>query len=184
MNEEPDVSERSSHNNGLVTVSLVVVVNGTDGDNSGVLLSVVRSSIGLVLLVPIQNSTDKGRDEGNTGLGAGDGLCESEEEGEVAVDTVVSLELSGGLNTFPRRSDLDENSVLVDSELLVERNQLVGLSCRNVSGLQRTKRRCDERTLALVAFLSKESRASTSVETRPGTRARISFPNSTSYDAE
>lgn len=177
-----DVSERSSHDNGLVAVSFVVVVDSTDGNDSRVLLSIVRSSIGLILLVPIQNSTDKGRDERNASLSTGDGLSESEEEGEVAVDTVVSLQFSRGLNTFPRRSDFDEDSFLVDSELLVESDQLVGLSHRVVSGLQRLNEGQRERTLALVAFLSKESRASTSVETRPGTRARISFPNSTSCD--
>ena len=37
------------------------------------------------------------------------------------------------------------------------------------------------RTLALVDSLLNESLASTSVETRPGTIAKISFPNSTSY---
>jgi hypothetical protein len=36
-------------------------------------------------------------------------------------------------------------------------------------------------TFALVASLSNERRASTSVETRPGIIASISFPNSTSY---
>jgi len=35
-------------------------------------------------------------------------------------------------------------------------------------------------TFALVAALSKERRASTSVETRPGMMARIALPNSTS----
>ena len=37
------------------------------------------------------------------------------------------------------------------------------------------------RTFALVASLLNESLASTSVETRPGTIFKISFPNSTSY---
>ena len=36
-------------------------------------------------------------------------------------------------------------------------------------------------TFAFVASLSNERRASTSVDTRPGTIARISLPNSTSW---
>lgn len=39
-------------------------------------------------------------------------------------------------------------------------------------------------TFLMVAWVSNESRASTSVETRPGMRARICFPNSTSCNEE
>jgi hypothetical protein len=42
----------------------------------------------------------------------------------------------------------------------------------------------EKRTLALVASLSKERAASTSVETRPGTTARSSLPNSVSCKEE
>lgn len=78
-------------------------------------------------LEPIHDSSDEGGDKGDLGLSAGDGLSETEEEGKVAVDTVLGLESSSGLDSLPSGSDLDENSVLLDTDGLVESDQLVGL---------------------------------------------------------
>lgn len=52
-------------------------------------------------LVPVKDTADEGRDQSDTSFSASDGLTESEEEGEVAVDLLVALEFAGGLDTFP-----------------------------------------------------------------------------------
>ena len=100
-----NTSETGSHNNGLVSKLLVVVENGLDGCNSWVLLlGVVLAGLGLV---EIEDTADEGRDEESTCFSTSDGLDLREEEGEVDVDTVVALEDTGGLDTFPGGSDLD-----------------------------------------------------------------------------
>ena len=53
------VTERSTHDDGPVSVLLVVVVDLADGLNTGVFLILVSGS-GLVLLVPVQNTADEG----------------------------------------------------------------------------------------------------------------------------
>jgi len=120
------VTEGSTHDDGLVTVDLVVVVDLGDGNDSGVVGSVVVA-VGLVGLVPVEDATDERRDEGDAGLSAGNGLSETEEEGEVAVDLVLSLELAGSLDSLPGGSDLDENAVLGNSNRLVKSDQGLGL---------------------------------------------------------
>ena len=126
------------------------------------------------------HSSNEGGDEGNASLGTGDGLGKAEQKGQVAVDALL-LEISGGLDTLPGGSNLDQNSLSGDTGLLVKSNDLSGLGLGGlcvVSALDRIigpawGPQCDSPA-------SKENRASTSVETRPGTILRISFPNSTS----
>jgi len=111
-------SEGSTHDNGLVAELLVVVEDGLDGCHSWVLLLCV-----LLLgagLVPVKNTADEGRDEESIGLSGADGLWEREHEGQVAVDIVILLEDTGGLDTLPGGSDLDQNTVLGDTDGLVE----------------------------------------------------------------
>jgi hypothetical protein len=43
------------------------------------------------------------------------------------VDVVVALELARGLDALPGRGNLDEDALAVDSDALVEGNQLLGL---------------------------------------------------------
>lgn len=43
-----------------------------------------------------------------------------EEEGKIAVDSVLLLEDTGGLDTFPGGGDLDQYAGLVDANGLVE----------------------------------------------------------------
>jgi len=112
------VSEGSTHYNGLVTELLVVVENALDRADTWVLRSRVGLSGGS--LVPIENTSDEWGDEVGTGLGGGDGLLEREHEGQVGVDSVLGLELTGGLDTLPGGGDLDEDTLLVDSDGLVE----------------------------------------------------------------
>lgn len=112
------VSERSTHDNGLVAKLLVVVVDVLDGGDTGVLLLLV-----LLLgagLEPVKDAADEGGDEESTGLGGGDGLGLGEHEGKVAVDAVVTLEDLGGLDALPGRGDLDQDTLLRDTLLLVE----------------------------------------------------------------
>lgn len=46
-----------------------------------------------VLLVPVQDAADEGRDQSDLGLGAGHGLSEREQQRHVAVDAVLLLQL-------------------------------------------------------------------------------------------
>lgn len=80
----------------------------------------------LSLLVVVENTTDKGRDERNTSLGTSYRLSETEKEGQVAVDVVLALKLAGGLNTLPGGSDLDQDTLALDTERLVESDKVLG----------------------------------------------------------
>ena len=53
-------------------------------------------------------------------------MTEAEEEGKVAVDAFL-LKLPGGLDTLPGGGDLDEDTVLLDTDGLVESDELLGL---------------------------------------------------------
>ena len=44
------------------------------------------------------------------------------------MDTVITLKLAGGLDTLPGRSDLDEDTLLLNANRVVESNELAGLS--------------------------------------------------------
>ena len=59
-------------------------------------------------------------DERDTSLGTRDGLGKAKHECQVAVDAVRLFKLSGSLNAFPCRCDLDEDVLFVDSDGLVE----------------------------------------------------------------
>ena len=93
------------------------------------------------------------------------------------MDVFVPLELARGLDPLPRARNLDEQALLLDPDGVVQRDKLAGLRARQRRSACAGVR---ARTLALVPSLSKERRASTSVETRPGMMLRISLPNSTS----
>lgn len=112
------VTERGTHDNGLVAVLLVVVEDVLDGLDTGVLLSGVVTLVSG--LVPVEDTADEGRDEVGTGLSGSDGLNGGEHEGQVAVDAVLGLEDLSGLDTLPGGGDLDENAVAGDAVLLVE----------------------------------------------------------------
>lgn len=118
LSDFANASERSTHDNGVVAVLLVVVENGLHGLDTRVLFLLV-----LLLccgLEPVENAADEGGDEESTGLGGGDGLDLGEEESQVAVDLVVLLEDLDGLDTLVGRGNLDEDAGLVNAQLLVE----------------------------------------------------------------
>ena len=108
-----NVSEGSAHDDGLVAELLVVVKDGLDGLDTGVVLLGGG-------LVPVKDTTNEGGDEESASLGGSNGLDGGEEESEVAVDVVVALQNLGGLDTLPRRGDLDQDTVLGDTLLLVQ----------------------------------------------------------------
>lgn len=118
LSDLSSVSERSTHDNGLVAVLLVVVEDALDGGDTGVLL------LGVLLLCaglePVKDAADEGGDEEGTGLGGSDGLGKGEHESQVAVDAVVTLEDLGGLDALPGGGDLDQDTLLGDTLLLVE----------------------------------------------------------------
>lgn len=95
------------------------------------------------------------------------------------MDSVVTFKLAGCLDTFPGRCNLDQDTVLFDTDRVIEGNKFLGLETETVK--VKIMPRIKPGTLAFVASLSNERRASTSVETRPGMIARISLPNSTSW---
>jgi len=106
-------------------VLLVVVEDLLDALDTGVLL------LGVLLLgrglVPVKNTADEGRDEESTGLGSRDGLDLGEHEGQVAVDSVLGLQDLSSLDSLPCGRELDENALLVDTDLLVEVDDVQGL---------------------------------------------------------
>ena len=140
------VTERGTHDDGLVLVLLVVVEDLLHRLNTRVLISGI-SRAGLSLLVPVENlwpmsetalvpasprsrityTANERRDESNASLGARHGLCEAEKEGQVAVDAVIALELARSLDALPGRSNLDEDALLLDTNGVVEGNKLLGL---------------------------------------------------------
>lgn len=113
-----DAPERGTHDDGLVAVLLVVVVDAANRLDAGVLRG------GVLLLgrglVPVEDTADEGRDEVGAGLSGGNGLGEGEHEGQVAVDAVLGLQDLGSLDALPCRGDLDEDALLVNAGLLVE----------------------------------------------------------------
>ncbi len=92
----------------------MVVTDSTPGS-----LGPIVVAAGLVLLVPIENASDEGRDESGFGFGGGDGLVEAEEEGHVAVNAFL-LEDLGGLNALPGGGELDEDAIARDAGLVVQ----------------------------------------------------------------
>lgn len=84
-----NTSERSTHDNSLVSKLLVVIKDALDRGHSWVfLLGISLSGLGLV---PIKDTADEGGDQECASLGGGDGLHLGEEEGQVAVDAVLLL---------------------------------------------------------------------------------------------
>jgi hypothetical protein len=118
------VAEGGAHDDGLVAELLVVVEDGLDGLDAGVLGGGVLLLVGG--LVPVEDAADEGGDEEGAGLGGGDGLDLGEHEGQVGVDGVVALEDLGGLDALPGGGDLDEDALLADALGLVELGGISG----------------------------------------------------------
>lgn len=118
LSDLADVTERGTHDNGVVAELLVVVVDVLDGLDTGVLLGGVVALVGS--LEPVKNATNEGRDEVGTGLGGGNGLNQREHESQVAVDAVLGLEDVSGLDALVGGGNLDQDTVLGDTVVGVE----------------------------------------------------------------
>ncbi len=127
LSDLPNISERSTHDDGLVTKLLVIVEDTLNGGNSWVLLLGVCLS-GLSL-IPIKDTANEGRDKVCTSLGASNSLNLGEKKGEVDVDGMVALEDTSSLNTFPGGGDLDQDTGFVNANRLVELLNLLALFC-------------------------------------------------------
>ena len=71
----------------------------------------------------ITHTSNKRRDQRNTGLCARNSLSETEKKGQVAVDLVFLLELPRGLDTLPCAGDLDEDALLGDANGGIESDE-------------------------------------------------------------
>lgn len=122
LSDLTNTSERSTHNDSLIAVFLVVVEDRLYGGNSGIVLL----SVGLIVLglEPVHDSANEGGYEEGTALSGSDGLDLGKHEGKIAVDCMVTLKDAGGLDTLPCGGNLDEDAGLVDSEGFVELNLL------------------------------------------------------------
>ena len=143
MSRQTHVTERSTHDDSLVSVLLVVVEDFLDGLHTWVGITLVR--LARRLLVPVKDlytrfkvprdeislqsflfstrnakkhthTSNKWRNEGHARLGTSDSLRETEQERQVAVNLFLLLEFASGLNTFPRRSDLDQDAFFGDPD--------------------------------------------------------------------
>lgn len=102
------------------------------------------------------------------------------------MDPVLLLKNRGGLDAFPGRTELDQDPVTLVPCRLVQLNELKtirGESALRASARRATAGSVTRRALVIMASLSKDSRASTSVDTRPGTSFKISMPKLTNYRA-
>jgi len=131
-----NVSEGSTHDDGVVAELLVVVEDGLDGSDTWVLL------LGVLLLgrclVPVKDTTNEWGDEESTGLSGGNSLGDGEQEGKVGVDTVVALKDTGGLDTLPGGGNLDQDAGLVNTCGLVKLNDVKGLVNGSLGGERET----------------------------------------------
>ena len=119
-----NVSEASAHHNGLVSELLVVIEYLLNALDSRVILGAVLLLVRC--LVPVQNTANERRNQESTSLGCGNGLGEGEHESQVAVHTVLRLQDMGCLNTLPCRSELDEDTRLIDANVFVELESVSG----------------------------------------------------------
>ena len=121
LSDLADVAERGAHDLRVVAVLFVVVEDGADGSNARIRVVCVEARL---LLVPVEDTPDEGGDEPHVHLGARDGLAETEEERQVAVDAFL-FENLGGLDAFPRGTQLDQDALLRDASSFVQLNELV-----------------------------------------------------------
>ena len=110
------VAEARAHDLRLVAELLVVVVDRRDRLHAGIVGALVV--LAGVLLVPVEDAADEGRDQRDLGFGAGDGLVQTEEQRHVAVDAFL-LQFLGGLDAFPGGGELDQDALAADACALV-----------------------------------------------------------------
>ena len=119
------VPERGTHDNGLVAIFLIVIVDACNANHTWILRG-SKSIHSQRLLLPIHDSSHEGRNEGGSSLGTCNGLGLAENESAVASDALL-LEDLARLNTLPSRGNLDQDTRLVDPHLFVKSDDLSGL---------------------------------------------------------
>lgn len=107
------VAEGCAHDFGVVAEFFIVVVDGFYGDDAGVFVAFKVCAFG-VCFMPVEDAADEGGDELDFRFGAGDGLGEGEEEGEVTMDAFFFEDFSG-FDAFPCGGDFDEDAVFGDA---------------------------------------------------------------------
>lgn len=112
------VSETCSHDDGLVTIFLVVVEDGLHAAHTWIFLGRVVFLHGG--LIPVENSANERRDEVGTSFCGRDGLRERKHEGQVTVDSMLALQGLCRLDAFPCRGELDQDSFLLDANRFIE----------------------------------------------------------------
>src|SRR6266702_1134542 len=123
------IPEAGAHHLRFVAVFLVVIVDASDGPNAGIL---VRGNLlaPSLLLIPVVDTADKRRNQGDSSLGTRDCLREAEKKRQIAVDAFL-LQKLGRTNALPGAGDLDQDSFARHALLLIQRNQLAALvDCR------------------------------------------------------
>ena len=120
------VPERSSHDDGLDVVGAVVVENVSHKDHSGVLERVLVSFSEL-LLVPVEDSSDEGRNQEKFAVCTSYCLDKMENQGHVDLYVAFGQDL-GCFDSFPGGGDFNQNSVRADSSLLVKSDDSLGPS--------------------------------------------------------
>lgn len=102
---------------------LVIIVNALDRLDTRVFFGRVVALVSS--LVPVENTTNEGRNEESASLSSSNSLDKGEHEGQVAVDAVLGLQDVSSLDTFPGGGNLDEDAVLGDANGLVELSLLL-----------------------------------------------------------
>ena len=111
-------------------MGLVVVEDLGHRNHTRILRSGVRVAPGFSL-VPIQDAPHEGGDQSDAGFGTGNGLTETKQEGEVAVNPLF-LQHLGGFDAFPGGSNFDQNPIVADAGIVVQTNQLAPFFNRGV----------------------------------------------------
>ncbi len=118
------IPETRSHDFGLVSEFLVVVVDHGNGTDSRILGP--NKILTGFRFVPIKDATHERRDQLSIGLGASYGLGQGKEKGHVAMDALL-FQNTSCLNTFPSSGKLDQYALSGKSFGLVGGNQFTCL---------------------------------------------------------
>jgi hypothetical protein len=103
------------------TMLFVIVEDLLDGDDTWVIVTLIVLSGRL--LVPIENSANERGNQSDTSFGTSNGLRKSEEQSQIAVDLIVTLELASSLNSLPCRSNLNQDTVPWNANTGIECNE-------------------------------------------------------------
>lgn len=72
-------------------------------------------------------TADEWRNQGHISLSTCNSLAETEQQGQVGADLVITLKLSCGLDALPGRSNLDKDTIPCNTNTFVEGNELLSL---------------------------------------------------------